>query len=132
MTYGRAGAPVIVVTRVAAPRGIVLVEDSSGGELPFCADGRVVCTTPTCIAVTCAESPTDITAGDLDLMRPGDAVGVFDGLLATPTLKVALRTVLGATLLEVPVPTAWTRIHIWANALACPNDLTVGIERGSR
>jgi hypothetical protein len=132
MTYGRAGAPVIVVTRVAAPKGIVLVEDSSGGELPFCADGRVVCTTPTCIAVSCAESPTDVTAGDLDLMRPGDAVPVFDGLLATPTLKVALRTVLGATLLEVPVPTAWTRIRIWANTPASPNDLTVGIERAER
>jgi hypothetical protein len=132
MTYGRAGAPVIVVTRVAAPKAIVLVEDSSGGELPFCPDGRVVRTTPTCIAISCAESPTDITAGDLDLMRPGDAVAVFDGLLATPTLKVALRTVLGATLLEVPVPFGWTRIRVWVNTQASPNDLTVGIERGSR
>jgi hypothetical protein len=132
VTYGRAGAPVVVVTRVAAPKGIVLVEDSSGGELPFCPDGRVVCTTPTCIAVSCAESPTDITAGDLDLMRPGDAVRVFDGVLATPTLKVALRTVLGATLLEVPVPALHTRSRIWANALAAPTDLTVGVERGAR
>jgi hypothetical protein len=127
---GRSPARVIVMTRIAAPRATVLVEDSAGGEPPLAVPGRLVCTTPRSVAVGCAgDTATDIRLGDLTLAPDGAAIAAFDGRLATPSRKIAVRTLLGATLIEVTVPTTDTHIRIWANSPTEPTELTIGIAR---
>ena len=63
MRARRAPARVIVMTRVAAPTALVLVEDSAGGESAVAVPGQLASATPTSVAVGCAG--TDIRLGDL-------------------------------------------------------------------
>jgi hypothetical protein len=126
----RAAAPrVIVVTRVAAPRGLVLIEDSAGGEPPDTIPGQLVAATRTSWAIGCAaDAATEITLGDIGLVPAWATTAAHEGRLATPTRKLAVRTVLGATLLEVTVPTAETRVRVWTNNPTAPTEITVGVE----
>jgi hypothetical protein len=127
---GHARARVLVVTRVAAPSALVLVEDSAGGELPPTIPGQLVAATASSIAVGCAPSvATEVTVGDLG--KAEASAPVFDGKLATPSRRLAVRTILGATLLEVVVPTTDTRVRIWANTPAEPTALRIGVARAA-
>ena len=93
----------MIVTRVAAPKGVVPVEDAAGGELPLWIRGDRGVATATCLVVTCAEgAATEITAGDLGGLPPPPGPIAFDGWLSTPTGTLAVRTILGATLLQLP------------------------------
>jgi hypothetical protein len=126
----KAAAPrIIVVTRVAAPKGLVLIEDSGGGELPDARPGQLVAATATTWAVGCAAgAATEITLGQFGLVPAGATIPAFDGWLETPTRTLAVRTVLGATLLEVTVPTAKTRVRVWTNRPVDPTELTIGVD----
>jgi hypothetical protein len=128
----RAAARVLVVTRVSVPKALLLVEDSSGGELPLTIPGQLVTATGTSIAVGCsASAATEITVGDVGVANAATTVAVFDGQLSTPTRRLAVRTLLGATLLEVVVPSTATRVCISANAPAEPTALTIGVARAA-
>ena len=127
---GQAGARVLVVTRVA--EALVLVEDSAGGEPPLTVPGQLVAATPSAIAVGCAASATtELTVGDLGAAEGKASAPVFDGQLATPSRRLAVRTILGATLLEVTVPTIDTRVRIWANTATEPTALRIGVARAA-
>ena len=127
-----AAARVLVVTRVSVPKALLLVEDSAGGELPLAIPGQLVTATGTSIAVGCsASAATEITVGDSGVATPAATVAVFDGQLSTPTRKLAVRTILGATLLEVVVPSTATRVRISANAPTEPTALTIGVARAA-
>jgi hypothetical protein len=130
---GQARARVLVVARVSAPKALVLVEDSAGGgELPLTIPGQLVAATASSIAVGCAASAaTELTVGDLGAAEAKASAPVFDGKLATPSRRLAVRTILGATLLEVVVPTTDTRVRIWANTPAEPTALTIGVARAA-
>ena len=128
----RAAARVLVVTRVSAPKALLLVEDSSGGELPLSVPGQLVAANATSIAVGCsASTPTEITVGDAGVANTATTVAVFDGKLSTPTRRLAVRTILGATLLEVVVPSTATRVRISANAPTEPTALTIGVAKAA-
>lgn len=130
MGTARTAVRALVVMRVAAPKALVLVEDSDGGDLPALVAGRLVTASPTCIAVGCASAvPTNVALGGLGLAPATPGQPAFEGRLATPSRKVAVRTVAGATLMEVTVPTADTRILISTNAPSEPTELTIGVER---
>ena len=130
MQARRAPARVIVMTRVAAPKALVLVEDSDGGDIPLLVAGRLVAASPTCIAIGCASSAeTEVAVGGLGLTSATTAQPAFDGRLATPSRKVAVRTVSGVTLMEVTVPTTETRVLVSTNAPTEPTELTIGVER---
>ena len=132
MRARRAPARVIVMTRIAAPRALVLVQDSAGGEPPLAVPGQLVSATATSVAVGCAGAgATDIRLGDLALVPFGPAHPAFDGRLSTPSRKLAVRTLLGATLLEVTVPTGDTHVRIWANSLVEPTELTIAVARAA-
>lgn len=121
-----------VIIRVAAPKGLLLIEDSGGAELPLSIPGQLVAATATSVAVGCATSAaTEVVVGASGLPRAGATAPVYDGRLATPTRKLAVRTVLGATLLEVTVPSTETHVRIWTNAGAEPTKLTIGAEGAS-
>jgi hypothetical protein len=129
---GQARARVLVVARVSAPEARLLVEDSAGGEPPVSIPGQLVASTASSIAVGCAASAaTELTVGDLGAVEARASTPVFDGKLATPSRRLAVRTVLGATLLEVVVPTKDTRVRIWANMPAEPTALTIGVARAA-
>ena len=61
----------------------------------------------------------------------GDGPGVRRQAVDTQSRRLAVRTVLGATLLEVVVPTTDTRVRIWANTPAEPTALTIGVARAA-
>jgi hypothetical protein len=128
----RAAARILVVTRVSAPKALLLIEDSSGGELPLTVPGQLVAASATSIAVGCsASSATEITVGNVGVGGAAAFVTVFDGTLSTPTRTLAVRTILGATLLEVVVPSTATRVRISANAPTEPTALTIGVAKAA-
>ena len=118
----------LVVTRVAAPKGVVLVEDFGGGELPLWFRTQRVVATATCLVVACsAQTATEIKAADLKVLPvPADSIA-FDGRLMTPSRRIAVRTILGATLLEILVPGAYTHVRIWTNGGADADQITLGV-----
>jgi hypothetical protein len=120
--------PTVVVTRVPAPKGVILVEDFGGGELPLWFRTQRVVATATCLVVACsAQHATEIRAGDLKVLPvPTDSIA-FDGKLATPSHKISVRTIMGATLLEILVPTACTHVRIWTNGTADADQITLGV-----
>ena len=127
---GKAAARVLVVTRLSAPEARVLIEDSGGGEPPLTIPGQLVASTANSIAVGCAASAmTEVAIADIALIPASAATRVFEGRLETPTRRLAVRTVLGATLLEVVVPSTNTQLRIWANAPTEPTVLTIGVAR---
>ena len=129
MGEAKAPARVLVVTRVSAPKALVLVEDSGGGELPLTIPGQLVAATANSVAVGCATaSATEVAIADLGIVPPAGAL-VFEGRLETPSRRVAVRTILGATLLEVIVPSTDTQLRIWANAASEPTEITIGVAR---
>jgi hypothetical protein len=92
--HARALSPrIIVVTRVAAPKALVLIEDG--------------------------------------LIPAGMTTPAYDWRLSTPTRRLAVRTMHGATLLEVTVPSADTRVRVWTNHPTAPTEITIGVERVS-
>jgi hypothetical protein len=127
---GRAAARVLVVTRVSAPEARVLIEDSGGSEPPLTIPGQLVASTANSIAVGCAASAvTEVAIADIALVPASWATPVFEGRLETPTRRIAVRTILGATLLEVVVPSTKTELRIWANDRTEPTELTIGVAR---
>jgi hypothetical protein len=121
---------VLVVTRVSAPKALVLIEDSGGGELPLTIPGQLVAATANSIAVGCAASAaTEVAIADIGLVPVGATAPVFEGRLETPSRRIAVRTIFGATLLEVVVPSTDTQLRIWANDPTEPTELTIGIAR---
>lgn len=130
MGTAKTAARALVVTRVAAPKALVLIEDSDGGEMPLLEAGRLIAASPTCIAIGCASAArTEVVVGGLGLTGAGAAPPAYDGRLATPSRRVAIRTIAGATLMEVTVPTTETRVLVSANAPTEPTTLTIAVER---
>jgi hypothetical protein len=52
---------------------------------------------------------------------------VFQGAIATSTRKISLRTVLGHTILEMPVAEEKTMVHVWVNDPKEPDKNIVGV-----
>jgi len=118
-----------VFIRVAPPNSLILVEDSNGGEIPTSMDQSLVVTTDSCIAVGCKaedDGETEITLEYCSSVDLGDQLA-FEGLLQTPSRKVAIRTTRDVTLLEMPVAGTETTLKIWVNDLTEPDRITVGI-----
>jgi hypothetical protein len=117
-------------TRLAPPHSLVLIEDSNGGEIPDSMSQSLIATTDSCIAVGCRaedDGETEIVLGDCKNMNISSEQPMFDGFLQTPSRKLAVRTVLGATLLEISVLESNTRLMIWANDPTEPDHIAIGI-----
>ncbi len=115
--------------RVAPPNSVVLVEDSSGGEIPDSMKQSLIAATDSCIAVGCMaedDGETEIVLGSYGSVD-ADKELVFEGLLQTPNRKLVVRTVRGVTLLELPVPTTETKVVIWVNDSSEPDRIAVGV-----
>ncbi len=76
----------------------------------------MVTSTPSCIGVgTLAEmdGETTVKLGE-SLALPGDEL-VFDGVLETPGLRIAVIDSGATTLLSMSVRTARTQVRVWVN-----------------
>jgi hypothetical protein len=115
--------------KTAPPNSLVLIEDPSGGNVPASMAGSLVASTMSCIAVGCkseADGETEFRLGAVSEVDPGNRP-VFQGALETPTRKVSLRTVLGHTILEMPVAGKRTMVRVWANNPKEPDKIIVGV-----
>lgn len=116
--------------RIAPPNSLVLVADPSGGEIPETMAGSLIASTSSCIAVGCrsdVDGETEFTLGSTREVDPGNRPA-FEGKLNTPNRKIAVRSVLGQTILEATVPQQQTTVRVWVNDPKEPDKVIVGIE----
>ena len=92
------------VVRIAPPYSLIFVSDVDGGASPECTGGKSLWATPSCIAV-----------------------GVFDGVLETPSKAVIISTAEHETVMNANVPTQSTRVRIWTNHPTEPDRIIVGL-----
>lgn len=115
--------------RISPPNSLVLVTDSRGGEILASMNQSLISATDSCIAVGCRaedDGETDIFLGTCSSVDPGERP-IFEGQLSTPSRRIAVKTVLGATLVEASVSGTTTTVRIWANDPKEPDKIIVGI-----
>lgn len=118
-----------VSAKIAPPNSLLLVAGTGGGEIPESFGGAMIASTSTCIAIGCrseADGETEVILGRAEEIDPGDNP-CFEDFLETPTRRILIRTVLGDTLLEAPVPDVRTGLRIWLNDNAEPDRIMIGI-----
>jgi hypothetical protein len=114
---------------LAVPNAIFFITGSNTRDTPKIDGGSNIWSTPACIAVGCrpdVDGETKIAIG------PAEGITLtskpaFDGELQTPSQLVSVEIVPGTRVLEQFVPGASTRIRIWVNDLAEPNDVVIGL-----
>lgn len=120
-----------MVADITPPNSLILVMDQFVGIVPESMNGKLTAATPTCIAIgTLSEhdGPTHITLTD---ESQGSISGelVFDGVIKTPTGKLAVCTVLDEKILEAVVSQEITRVQIWANDRAEPDIILILVSK---
>ncbi len=119
-----------VKANLAPPSSVVLISDTSGGEIPKSMNDSLISATNSCVAVGCLsedDGVTEFTLGTLSEFDRKDKPA-FEGILKTPNYKVAIRSVLGQQLLELPVRQELTRLKIWVNDASEPNNVIVAVD----
>ena len=122
----------MISAKVAPPYSLVIVEDAGGGSFPDPETLRhsPIVATDSCIAIGCLmaqDGETEITLGPTRQVDSGSPPA-FQGTLNTPTGRVAVRTVLLTTILEMSVPLPTTAIRVWVNHPTEPDKVIVGVE----
>ncbi len=115
--------------KTAPPYSLVLISDSNGGDIPAVMGNSLVVSTDSCIAIGCrvdADGDTLFILGDTREVDPGSGP-IFHGNLKTPGHRVAIKSVIGQTILETSVPQQETIVRIWVNDLREPDQIIVGI-----
>ena len=115
--------------KIAPPHSLILIADPTEGAIPATMSGSLIAATDTCIAVGCrsdADGDTEFTLGETADVDPGGQPA-FLGKLKTPSRKLMLRTVIGQTILETPVPQQETTVRVWTNDPSEPDQVVVGI-----
>ncbi len=85
--------------------------------------------TDSSVAVGClnfADGETAFTLGKVLEVDPGTP-SAFQGMLKTPSRRIAIRSVDG-TILEAPVLQLNTAVRIWTNHPSEPDEVIVGFE----
>lgn len=116
------------IIRFAPQNSIVFIEDSAGGEPPEHVGDDLIHYNAFCVSVGCypeIDGETEFTLGAVTEVKP-DFPLAFDGVIATPTNKLIVSTVLDEHLLEAIVPTTDTRIRIWLSHARWPDKVVIG------
>jgi hypothetical protein len=102
---------------LAPPNSIILIADPSlRYEVPADMGSALITATPSCIGVgTLAEMDGETTIRLSEAFAAPEGRLVFDGLLETPGLQVALIDSGASPLLSMHVQSRTTRIKIWVN-----------------
>ena len=115
----------------AVPYAQVVILDPKGRvQVPKWTKDATFVATDTCIYYGCRpdiDGETAFTLGQISEVDPG-AVPTFQGMLRTPTRKIALETSDGLTILESNVLREETMVRIWASHPTAPDRVVVGFE----
>lgn len=115
------------IADIAPPSSLLLIMDRSVGQLPESMAGRLVAFTPTCVAIGTLSSDdgsTRVTLSDGG-GPPAHGALVFDGVLETPGLTLAVCSVLDEVVLALAAATVRTRVRIWANHESEPSEIDI-------
>jgi hypothetical protein len=118
------------VRKYAPPYCQVVIRDpTSKVDVPEWEDGATVVATDTCILCSCLPDMDGETEFVLGSSRevPIDDLTVFEGMLKTPGKKIALKTVEGKVILEMPTSGPATFVRIWTNRLWSPDKVQVAV-----
>lgn len=92
--------------------------------------GGLVASTPTCIAVGCLsefDGSTEIVlATASEIGSPAQLA--FNGVIAVPSRKVTVRTVLGDLIAEQDTQSPEVRVFVWVNDPNEPDKLWIGLD----
>jgi hypothetical protein len=119
-----------VRARVAPPYSMVLVCAPSNRTISNTMTGALITATRHFIAVGCrshGDGMTDLALGASLTLDPGD-LPAFEGFLETPERIIAVRSVVGDTFLQFPVPGRETLVRVWVNDAKEPDRILVGVE----
>ena len=120
----------VTTAKVSAPYALVLVMDSTGGDIPGSMGHALIASTPSCIAIGCRseqDGAVELTlsvASEVCLADPP----VFSGFLETPSRRVEISTVLGDTILGAISDRQRTLVQVWVDDPREPGRIIVGIE----
>lgn len=110
--------------------GLLMIEDRSGGQSPeILGDVPAITYTDSCVAVACINGQigiTNLTIGSIWDVDPGYQHS-YEGIIATPTRSIALRTAVLETLFETSTVGESTKIRIWLNESSAPDVVVVGL-----
>lgn len=116
--------------KYATPYAQVVIVDPGGkAEIPDWRENVGAVSTDTCMVCVClpdTDGETDFSIGNAEDVDPG-GYPVFEGKLMTPSDKVALETVEGASILEVKTAMPETTIRIWISHRGSPDKVAIGI-----
>ena len=118
----------LAIVRTSPPNALILIMDSAGGVPPELMKGKLVAATESCVAVGCKHEDhgeTQIVLGRIDEIGSGDEF-LFSGTLETPSLKLVVRSVMGADLAELPVFSTRSTVRIWVNDATEPDRIVIG------
>jgi hypothetical protein len=115
------------IADIAPPNSLLLIMDRSVGQIPESMAGGLVAFTATCAAIGTLSEHDGSTRVILDdgSGPPAHGTLVFDGVLDTPGLKLAVCSVLDEVVLELAVAAERTRVRIWANDQAEPSEIYI-------
>lgn len=115
--------------RISPVNSTLFLSGQTGAAIPEFEPEKLVLSTPSCISFHCLmeqDGQTEIVIGATEQVDPGVAPN-FDGVLETPEQMVVLSTVEAPQVLAERVASGNTRVRIWANRLAEPDHVIIGL-----
>lgn len=109
---------------------IVILDPTAKVEVPFWKKGAPLVATDTCILCGCLaemDGETEFTLATSDSVSI-EGSPIFDEIVKTPGRKIALETVEGAPVLDMPTAGTETRVRIWTNRDREPDKVIVGFD----
>jgi hypothetical protein len=116
--------------RIAPPNSLLLIMDRDSGEIPESMQGRLVVSTPSCIAVgtrSAADGETSIVLTDEQnnsCVEQG-LRRVFGGTLETPKREVHICSVLLECLATLSVSSTRSAVEVWTDHDSEPGRICV-------
>jgi hypothetical protein len=119
-----------VSAKISPVNSLVFIHGPRGWTPPLPIDGKLIWSTPSCIATACfpeVEGPTEIILGDTQEVDPRAAIA-FEGMLETPQRAVVITTVDNdQPFLSFGAAGLLTRVRIWHSHPRWPEKVTIGL-----
>jgi hypothetical protein len=121
-----------LVAKMPSKNGVLLAMDPNAGVVPDSMAGDAIAATESCVAIgTISEYDGDVAIALSDEGPPATFEGAsprFDGVIRTPSRKVAIVSVDNEAIVEIPVSLPKTRMRIWTNDPSEPDSIAVVVE----
>jgi hypothetical protein len=119
-----------VSAKISPVNSLVFIHGPRGWISPVPIGGKLIWSTPSCIATACfpeVEGPTEIILGNAQKVDPRGAIA-FEGMLETPQHLVVITTVdSDHPFLTFDVSGLLTRVRIWHSHPRWPEIVTIGL-----